>query len=299
MNVSSNLPPDSYEKLSRLMHTKDIFSFFVLIIAAIIYYLKLNFDTWYKAHAPYITMLLCQMDMLYVNCVCVLKACFKKIDDNLTNLRELVVNDEPHLLRRIYHEHRNSFLLMELRALKKQHRAINDTVQMLNTIFSLQLLATIILTFIELTFHLYHHVTRWKDNIEKLGMNNIGGQLFDLFSIISMIYYSVKIILIVWVCETGKDRSVKIGITVHDLLNNISDKKLKVELQLFSLQILQRENAFSAKDLIVDVTLLVAIVSNITTYLLILIQFLIAEKFCNISSQNPSQYSSQIHSAMA
>ncbi|XP_024884597.1 putative gustatory receptor 28b [Temnothorax curvispinosus] len=207
-----------------------------------------------------------------------LKACFKKIDDNLKDLRELVVNDEPHLLRRIYHEHRNPFLLMELKALKKQHLAVSDAVQMLNMIFSLQLLATIIMTFAELTFQLYFFIMHWKIGML---MSNLSDSLYDVYLMVSMTYYSIKIMLIVWACETGKDQAMKISITVHDLLNNTSDDQIRDELQMFSLQVLHRENAFSAKGLIVDATLLTAIVGNITTYLLILIQFLITSHTCN------------------
>ncbi|KYN14859.1 Putative gustatory receptor 28b, partial [Trachymyrmex cornetzi] len=255
MNVSSKLHLNSYEKLSKLIHTKDILGFFLLIIIEVVYCIRSDF-IWYRVPVPYINLMVFQMDMLYMNCVCILKACFKRIDDNLVNLRELVINDEPHLLRRIYHEHKNSFLLMEFKALKKQHLAISDTVQMLNTVFSLHILATIIITFSQLTFHLYYYITEWRISVSE-------DSTFDLFFHISAIVHTgthcIKIILIVWACETGKDRAMKIGITVHDLLNNISDKQVTEELQLFSVQILHRENVFSAKGLIVDVTLLIAV----------------------------------------
>ncbi|XP_018351460.1 PREDICTED: putative gustatory receptor 28b [Trachymyrmex septentrionalis] len=271
MNVSSKLPLNTYGKLSKLIHAKDILGFFLLIIIEVFYCTRLNF-TWYKVPVLYINLMAFQMDMLYMNCVCILKACFKRIDDNLVNLRELVINDEPHLLRRIYHEHKNAFLLMEFKALKKQHLAISDTVQMLNTVFSLHILASIIITFSQLTFHLYYYITEWRFSVSE-------NSTFDLFFHVSLMVHTtihcIKIILIVWACETGKDRAVKIGITVHDLLNNTSDKEITEELQLFSVQILHRKNVFSAKGLIMDVTLLIAIVSNVSTYLLILVQFFI------------------------
>ncbi|XP_011705888.1 PREDICTED: uncharacterized protein LOC105461099 isoform X2 [Wasmannia auropunctata] len=248
MNVSSNLPLNSYQQLSKLIHTKDVIGFVFLIGEMVFYYSTLDFDTWHKAFVPYLNFLIFQTDMLYMNCVCILKACFKRIDDNLINLRDHVVNDQPHLLRRNYHVKRNPLLLMELKALKKQHLAISDTVEMLNVIFSLQIIASVILTFAEITFQLYFYIMHWK---------------------------------IVWACETGKDQAIKIGTTIHELLNDVTDEQIKSELQLFSLQILHRENAFTAKGLIVDATLLTAIVGNITTYLLILIQFLIAANSCH------------------
>jgi len=35
----------------------------------------------------------------------------------------------------------------------------------------------------------------------------------------------------VWACDSGKDQAAKIGITVHDLLNNTSDKQVKNEVK--------------------------------------------------------------------
>lgn len=227
MDVSSRLPYNSYQKMSRFIHAKDIVGFLCLVVHAIFYYSTLDFDNWHKAFVPYVTLLVFQMDMLYVNCVCVLKACFKRIDDNLKNLRELVVNDQPHLLRRIYHENRNSFLLMELKALKKQHLMISDTVQMLNIVFSLQLLATIVMTFAEVTFQLYFYIMHWKIGIL---MSNLDDTTYDVFLLTYMMYYSIKIMVIVWACETGRDQAMKIGTTIHDLLNNISNEEIKEEV---------------------------------------------------------------------
>ncbi|XP_012063662.1 PREDICTED: uncharacterized protein LOC105626988 [Atta cephalotes] len=102
------------------------------------------------------------------------------------------MNDKPHFLRRLYHEQRNPFLLMKLKALKKQHLITSDTIM-----------------------------------------------------------------LIGWACDTGKDEAMGIGITVHEILNDTNDEQIIDELQLFSLQVLQRENTFSAKSLIVDATLFV------------------------------------------
>ncbi|XP_011705887.1 PREDICTED: putative gustatory receptor 28a isoform X1 [Wasmannia auropunctata] len=278
MNVSSNLPLNSYQQLSKLIHTKDVIGFVFLIGEMVFYYSTLDFDTWHKAFVPYLNFLIFQTDMLYMNCVCILKACFKRIDDNLINLRDHVVNDQPHLLRRNYHVKRNPLLLMELKALKKQHLAISDTVEMLNVIFSLQIIASVILTFAEITFQLYFYIMHWKIGVL---MNNLSHRAYNVLLVVFMTYYTIKIVLIVWACETGKDQAIKIGTTIHELLNDVTDEQIKSELQLFSLQILHRENAFTAKGLIVDATLLTAIVGNITTYLLILIQFLIAANSCH------------------
>ncbi|KAL6259647.1 hypothetical protein P5V15_009563 [Pogonomyrmex californicus] len=274
LKISSKLPPKSYQKLSKLIHVKDIFffSFVVMIGIVCVTYMPRNLNI-YTIFTFYLTLLLLQIDMLYMNCVCVLKVCFKKINDDLTNIMKLVMNDEPHLLRRIYHEQRNPFLLMELRALRKQHLIVSDTVRMLNMIFSLQLLVTIIMTFIEITFNLYFYIV--------ILIIQETMKFWYWFFIVFVVYFSIKIILIVWVCDNSKDQAVKIGITVHNLINSINDKQIRDELELFSLQILHRENTFSAKGVTVDATLLTAMVGSITTYLLILIQFLITSHSCD------------------
>ncbi|KYQ57885.1 Putative gustatory receptor 28b, partial [Trachymyrmex zeteki] len=275
MEISLRLSPDSYRKLSRLIHAKDIFGSFFLVGRTIFYYYIVDFGIIDRILVLYITFIIFQMDMLYINCVCVLKACFKEINDNLKNLRKLVMSDKPHLLRRIYHEQRNPFLLMKLKALKKEHLMISDTVQMLNTIFSLQLLATIVMTFAELTFYLYFYIIDWKLEMK------INHTFYHTLLVMSSAYQCIKIVLMGWTCDTGKDEAIRIGTNIHEILNDTIDEQIKDELQLFSLQVLNRENTFSAKGLLLDATLLVAIVSNITTYLLILIQFLITDQVCN------------------
>ncbi|XP_025986931.2 uncharacterized protein LOC113003102 [Solenopsis invicta] len=47
------------------------------------------------------------------------------------------------------------------------------------------------------------------------------------------------------------------------------------------MQIMHREIRFAAKGLTVDATLLTTIVGNISTYLIILMQFLTMPQFCN------------------
>ncbi|XP_012063707.1 PREDICTED: putative gustatory receptor 28b [Atta cephalotes] len=215
------------------------------------------------------------MDMLYMNCVCILKACFKRINDNLENMREYMM---VYRLDKICCKQRNPLLLIELRALKKQHLMISNTVQMLNIIFSLQLLATVIITFTRITFILYYQILYWQIGII---LFNVEEYIYNTFLIMILMHYFIKIMLIIWACETGKNQALQIGTTVHDVLNSIDDNEIKNELQLFSLQILHRDNTFSAKSLIMDATLLTAIVGNVSTYLLILIQFFKMKYYCD------------------
>ncbi|KYN32907.1 Putative gustatory receptor 28b [Trachymyrmex septentrionalis] len=278
LKISLRLPPETYKNISKLIHAKDIFGFFFLIIQVLIYFPNMQDNVFRLVVVGYIILLVFQMDMLYMNCVCVLKACFKQINGNLMNLRRFVAHREPYFFREIYQKH--LFLLMELKALEKQHLTISDTVQMLTTIFSLQLLCTIILTFIQITFYLYFYLIRiQKDSVSQGG--NLESQVYYKTFITGITYYIIKIMMLVWACETSKNQAMEIGVTVRNMFNSISNKEIKYELQLFSLQLMHRENIFSAKGFIVDATLLTAMVGSITMYLLILIQFLLMSNSCD------------------
>lgn len=229
--ISSRLSSESYQRQSILIHIKDISGFFyslVLILICISYNYEFSIFQIFQILSLYSTLIAFQMDMLYMNCVCVLKACFKKINDDLAKL--LVINNKPYLFRRFYHEQKNVFLLMELKALKKYHLMVNNTVQILNMTFSPQLLATITLTFIKITFCLYFYINGklWKDILYLSKYFDI--LLSDTFYIMSIVYYFIKMALIIWACQTGKDQAVEIRITIHDVCNSTADEEIKTEV---------------------------------------------------------------------
>ncbi|XP_071638477.1 putative gustatory receptor 28b [Temnothorax longispinosus] len=177
-----------------------------------------------------------------------------------------------------YYKQRNAFLIMNLKALKKQHLMVSNAVQMLNKIFSLQLLATITMNFSQIIFGLYQHV-QWYNRL----FINLDKQ-FGILFLITTVYYFKKMLLLVWACETGKNQAEEIRTTIHDVLNSSRDEQIKNELQLFSLQILHCENTFSAKGLNVDAPFLATMAGTITTYLLIVLQFLIISQSCDKKS---------------
>ncbi|XP_024870996.1 uncharacterized protein LOC112454045 [Temnothorax curvispinosus] len=228
------LPLKSYQNLSILIHTKDILGFFFVVVHVPVHVVvHVQVDYLRLLLLLYIFLLGFIMDMLYMNCVCILKACFKQINDNLMNLRELVTNGKPYVLSDTCHEERNPFLLMEIIALKKQHLAISDAVQMLKMVFSLQILSTTVMTFTQVTFNLYFYLMQIKADAS---MSNQERQFYYLYFITIAIYYLIKIVLIVWACETGKTQAVEIRSTVHDVFNSISNKQIKYEVDLNNLQ---------------------------------------------------------------
>jgi len=227
LDLSLRLPQESYRNLSKLIHAKDIFGFFLLVLMLVRSNYSFQVPFLRKMLAIYIALIVFQIDMLYMNCVCVLKACFKQINDSLVNLRLLMANGEPYLLRDTYHEQRNTFLLMELNALKKQHLAISDTVRKLKMTFSLQLLCTIIMTYIYIIFNLYFYLVQVQGEVS---LSKQEKQVYYDSFIIAVTFLIIKMMLIIWACETGKNQAMKINTTVHEVFNSISDKEIKYEV---------------------------------------------------------------------
>ncbi|KYN50241.1 Putative gustatory receptor 28b [Cyphomyrmex costatus] len=270
---SSYLPPKSYQKLCRWIHTKDILGTSFLIIHAGMYYYKIKCGySIVCVLSTYMSLVVFHMDMQYMNCVYILKDCFKRINDNLVHMQRIMVNNiklcVPSL---IYHMQRSQFLLIELRILKKQHLSLCNTVKMLNIIFSPQLLATLALTFTKITFELYKHLINWQDGLSFI----LDDEISDVYFLMSIGYVVLKIILIVWICETNKNQAVEISTTIHDVLNCTSNEQIKEELYLFSLQIMHCKNILSTKGLSINATFLAAMIGSVTTYILILAQFMI------------------------
>ncbi|XP_023288956.1 gustatory receptor 23a-like [Orussus abietinus] len=276
--ISSQLTDEDFGRWTLTIQAKDILGFIFLagqmtraIMKSGSYILAA-----FKFLGMYTTLVVFLMDCQYMNLVCVLELCFRKINQHLIALRRKVEIDEPHLLRRVYHENKNPLILHELQVLKKSYQDVSDAVRDLNDAFCLQNVASIVLTFAEITFSLYFYI------LKVLGVKeiNLEKQIWYSYFIMSVGYYAAKIAFTVWTCEITKDQALKTGILVHDVILCTSDDRTKEEMQLFSLQLLHRDNSFTAKGLSLDATLLSAIVGGITTYLLILIQFLLSSKSC-------------------
>jgi len=161
-----------------------------------------------------------------MNCVCVLKVCFKQINDGLNFFQKFMPN-EPSLLEATYQKQRNPFQLLQLKGLIKQHQTISNTLEKLQATFRWQLLSTSVMTFIEITFNIYFLFERMQG--QKLSVTNLK-QHYDL--IVFSINYIIKILLVVWACETGKNEAIEIKTSVHEVINNTSDEEIQSEVDL-------------------------------------------------------------------
>jgi len=87
----------------------------------------------------------------------------------------------------------NQFLLIKLKILQKQHLIISEILQMMNTKFSPQIFAVVVMSLIEITIELYFHLVNWKDGV----FINFDWQICDVL-LTSMVFYIMKITLLVW-----------------------------------------------------------------------------------------------------
>jgi len=69
------LPQESYQNLSKLIHAKDIFGFFYIVVQMSIFAYKFQTNIAHYIFATYVHLLVFQMYMLNMNCVCLLKIC--------------------------------------------------------------------------------------------------------------------------------------------------------------------------------------------------------------------------------
>lgn len=107
--------------------------------------------------------------------------------------------------------------------------AISNTVQTLNVNFCLPVLTTIVKTFTQITLILYYYASQvQKHDVSKGNLEKQNYQ--EHLIIVSVAYYFIKIALIVWACETGKNQAIDIRTTIHDVFNSTSDKEIKYEV---------------------------------------------------------------------
>ncbi|XP_070515230.1 putative gustatory receptor 28a [Cardiocondyla obscurior] len=263
LDHSLKLPPTTYQSLSKFIHIKDIFGFFYLVSEAILIASLNIVPYWRLLLLTYCELVRFQMDMLFINCVWLLKACFKKINDDLSHLREFIAS-EPYILTDNYYKQRIPFLILEITELKKHHQNISNVVKMIKIVFSLSIICTLLLSFLSVVFNSYFIMTKIKKSIY---MSDKEKEAYQDYSMLSIFIDSVRIVAIVCICESAKNQAMEIKSTVHQVFNRTFNKEIKYELffnlmlqlRIFSLQLMHRKNVFSIKGLTLNTSLLTSV----------------------------------------
>ncbi|XP_043467280.1 uncharacterized protein LOC122501686 [Leptopilina heterotoma] len=258
LKISSNIPKEAFQKIGLFIYIKDIFGFIFLVGQIPNIYDKNIYVAGSKAHSLFATLLVFLTDGLYMNIVSVLLICFKNINNNLIKLKNNIIAKENQLLVSFFHERNNSLSALKLHSIKEMHFAISEVVEKLNSTFSFPIVASLILTFAEVTFSLYFYLLHTRSD-KKI---NLEKQIWYSYFITSVSYYSVKLTALIWVCQLNKNEVLTTGSLVHEILLNTDEPQFKDELQLFSLQILQRDNSLKARGISLDASLLTKVLNN-------------------------------------
>lgn len=225
-SVSANLPKSTFAELSIVVHAKDLLGYLFLFGQVFTFTHNRGMIFFDKIFGLYTTLIVYLASTIYINCVFTIKCCYKHINETLLNIREAMVNDAPHLLRRVYHERKNPLIVMELKMLKNCHQQLSDLVEQLNNNYTFQLADSVTLAFTEITLSLYFYI------LQLYGKKGIDSekQIWYNYYITSIAYYSAKMLLLVWVCETGTMEATKTGGIVHSIMINSLDNQIQEEV---------------------------------------------------------------------
>ncbi|XP_054005232.1 uncharacterized protein LOC128890604 [Hylaeus anthracinus] len=250
--MSQILSSKDFDDLGKLFHTKDFLSFLFVIIHLPNCFRTSVYHTMRYLVSIYMVLTCLSLDMFYMNCVCILKACFGKINEGLGELSRPTANDNTCAKNTLRDGRECSLLLVKLKYLEQKYLNISDAVQLLNATFFLHNTMLTVLTFVIVIFNAYYFIL-WLHGGYTV---DVTAQIWYIQFLSSALHHMLKFVMIIWACETAKNQALEIGTTVHDVLGDTTDTLVKQELELFSLQILHRDNTYSAKLVTMNAALL-------------------------------------------
>ncbi|XP_053979055.1 uncharacterized protein LOC128876597 [Hylaeus volcanicus] len=279
VRTSQILTPKEFNDLAKLFHTKDILGFLFLVVHFPNCFKETTYDTARQFSVLYIVLTTLSLDMFYMNCVCILRACFGKINEGLRQLNAPTTNNEFNAETRkkaLRNEQKSTLLLTRLKNLEETHLRTSDAVRLINQTFFIHTAILTTITFSVVTFNLYFFYL-WVNGVSTV---EVATNFWYLKFLSSVFFYTIKFTMLVWACETTKNQAVEIGATIHDALSSTTDALVKHELQLFSFQVLHQDNTFSARIVTLNAALLTQMAGGVVMYILILFQFLMNSIHC-------------------
>ncbi|XP_076285309.1 uncharacterized protein LOC143211467 [Lasioglossum baleicum] len=277
--LSRMLSQQDFCDMAKFVHTKDIIGLILVLSHLPNCYFGLNLVTVSTLTIMYVLTVYFAIDMNYVNCVYVIRACFIKINEHL---KKLNVQEQPSLSTVSPQRGQSFLLLMKLKHYEQLHQDTSDVIRYLNKAFLLRIIMASIVTFTVVTFNLYFAILWYGAGI----WMSLHKRIWYIPYLGAAMYYMGKFSMMVWVCESAMNRDMEIGTTIHESLNTCTDNAVRRELRYFALQVLHRENTFTSKAIAMNGKLLSQIISGIVMYILILFQFLLNYVACNSDGQD-------------
>lgn len=227
-NVTSEIPKSKLIRLSKIIHTIEFIGIIFLLLQLPNIYSQNTLIFLFRLTAMYSTIITYCIDKLYINNTCIIGTCFMTINEKLHKLKNDLEINERHLLRRNYHNKWNPLLMINIQYIMKQHNDISKLIVDINEKFGLQIVASVTLSFIEITFSLYFYILK---SVGVTGLD-IERQIWFSYFITSVSYYTIKLGLMVIMCEKCKLQSYKTRVIVHEILNVTKDREITDEVSL-------------------------------------------------------------------
>lgn len=224
--TAAKLPKKKLDKITKMIYIKDITAFILLFV----HLPKVLSDSigmfiW-KTIGSYATISVFLLALQYNNYVIVVGNCFLQINDELIDLKNSVVTERAHLLRRVYHSQFNPILFIKLRHLKQWHYELNEIIKKINSTFSLQMIASVIVTFAELTFGLYFYFL----DIRNGGFASLDKEIWFYYYYTKLVYFTSKLFLITLTCEFSNSENNRTRVIINEISISTDDKFFKEEV---------------------------------------------------------------------
>ncbi|XP_076285316.1 uncharacterized protein LOC143211474 [Lasioglossum baleicum] len=227
LKITRILTRQDFNDLAKFIHTKDIIV--ILYYTTFVVYCAIEWSIFplLRIGSTYVGGVSIVGEMFYVNCVRVLGACFKKVNERLKQLNNPLMNYRPEFLRTdslLYGQ--NTLLLMHVKHCEELHQEVGDTVEVLNDAFRETIIIFTISTFCTITTNLYF-VMQWMSKHNIRGVSDFADRFM---SFLFAMYSGLKFILSIYVCETATNEAKEITTTVHQVAADCTDSTVRREV---------------------------------------------------------------------
>ena len=222
--TSCILSTKDFKDLSKMIHTKDILGSLFLAIHIPNCFKHNIFVTVRNLTNIYIMMANFSMDIFYINCVCILKDCFKKMEESIRQLKKFRINDHMSTQTFMHHEQISPLVVMKLKNLEEKHLEISDGVELLNHTFMIRITIAAITTFIVITFDIYFYIIYSHSEFP------VNSKFWYKPYVMPAAFYFIKFWMMIWACETATNRAREMKTTLWDVFSATNDPFVKREV---------------------------------------------------------------------
>nr|XP_033335872.1 uncharacterized protein LOC117226037 [Megalopta genalis] len=233
-----------FTKLSKLSHTlcRQDFSdmakvtYTVCIVNIVFFASMIPLYFWKVLKVPlrrrlinlYLAMSSSTVTFFYLSYVCILGACFKKLNKNLIQLNGPLSGRHKELTEKQLSRRQSIMLLMKVKYYEEVHEEISDAVEYLNTMFRTINIVSATVTFAVVTFDLYNTIAQWYVSDNVTTTRDRMSQVFEGLTYVVLRFG--KFCIVVWVCETAANYAAEIITTIHDCVSHCADDTIKREV---------------------------------------------------------------------